>query len=133
MLRVRDFRSAARIAKLYGLNSLSGRVLLALTVVLLVCERIFLAAGVFGFVRSSTLGWASLGALVMLWGIRGLLRQKVSLDLRRNLTTMIAEAALANAGDDTFLQGPDAHAAVFEGRYAAEQVLIRNIPSFAAD
>jgi ABC-type transport system involved in cytochrome bd biosynthesis fused ATPase/permease subunit len=122
-----------RIGLLYRLLGTRARTLLALTAALLVVERTVLAAGAIGITRNPLIAWMASAGVVALWGIRGLVRQRVTKETREKLTMVIAEAALERGADGSFLPGEEADAAVFEGRFAAEQVLVRHLPSLFAE
>jgi len=112
-----------RIRELYALLSGRARVGLGVTAVMLVIERLILAAGAFGLT----------GRLAITWVLRGIVRQGVVKETREKLTMLIAEAALDRGADGSFLPGEEADAAVFEGRNAAEQVIVRHLPPLAAE
>ena len=122
-----------QIAQLYRLLSTKARILLAVTAVLLVVERILLAAGAIGLTRAVLFTGGAGAAVVGLWALRGLLRQRVTTEARQKLIMLIAETALERGADGSFLPGEEADAAVFEGRYAAEQVLVVSLPALLAE
>jgi ABC-type multidrug transport system fused ATPase/permease subunit len=122
-----------RLGQLYRLLGLHARAQLLLTAVVLVLERLVLAAGAIGITRGLHVAWGASAIVAGLWAVRGLLRQRVSSEAREKLTMTIAEGALAHGGQGSFLLGEEADAAVFEGRYAAEQVLVRHAPSLFAE
>jgi ATP-binding cassette, subfamily C, bacterial CydCD len=126
-------RVVRRIRELYRLLSRRAHIALALTAVLLIAERLILAAGAFGLTGRLAITWAASAAVVVLWTLRGLVRQSVVKETREKLTMLIAEAALERGGDGGFLPGEEADAAVFEGRNAAEQVLVRHLPPLVAE
>jgi ATP-binding cassette subfamily C protein CydCD len=68
-----------------------------------------------------------------MWGVRGFVRQSIVRETREKLTMGIASVALAQGGNGTVLPGEEADAAVFEGRSAAEQVIVRLAPSLVAE
>jgi ABC-type multidrug transport system fused ATPase/permease subunit len=124
---------ARRIRDLFDLLSRRARMGLGLTVMLLIVERLILAAGAFGLAGRLTLTWAATAGVVAFWALRGLVRQGVVKETREKLTMLIAEAALERGGDGSFLQGEEADAAVFEGRNVAEQVIVRHLPPLVAE
>ena len=117
-----------RIRELYQLLSGRARIGLAVTALLLVVERLVLAAGAFGLTGRFSITWAASAAVVALWALRGVVRQSVVKEAREKLTMVIAETALESGADGAFLPGEEADAAVFEGRNAAEQVIVRHLP-----
>lgn len=100
---------------------------------LLVFERLLLAAGAIGITRRPLLTWGASLGVVALWGIRGAVRQNVSKEARKAFTMKIAETALSSSVDGSLMSEEEGEAAVFEGRYAAEQVLIGHVPRFVAE
>jgi len=122
-----------RLRQLYRLLSGRARIGLALTAVLLVAERLLLAAGAFGLAGRLSVTWAASAGVVVLWALRGFVRQGVVKETREKLTMLIAEAALEHGADGAFLPGEEADAAVFEGRNAAEQVIVRHLPPLVAE
>lgn len=103
------------------------------TAVLLAVERLALAAGALGIARKSIFVWGASAAVAALFGLRGLLRQRLSTEAREKLTMLIAEAALLGEANGALLPGEEAEAAVFEGRHAAEQVMVRLVPPLLAE
>src|SRR5687767_13548436 len=97
-----------RITELYRLLGASARVLIVLTAVLLVIERIILAAGAIGITRRPLIAWTASAGVIALWGIRVLLRQRVTKEARETLTMVIAETALECGADGAFLPGEEA-------------------------
>jgi ABC-type multidrug transport system fused ATPase/permease subunit len=130
---IREARLSRRIAQLYTLLGRGVRAELAVAAFLLVMERVALAAGVIGASRELRLLAPAAAAVVALWTLRGFLRQRATADLRRRLTMLIAETALQRGASRSLLPGEEADAAVFEGRYAAEQVLIVHVPALFAE
>jgi ABC-type bacteriocin/lantibiotic exporter with double-glycine peptidase domain len=118
-----------RIAELYRLLSTRAQTGLALTAGLLVVERLVLAAGALGLTGRHTVTWAASAGVVVLWALRGFVQQGVTKETREKLTMAIAKTALERGGSGSFLPGEEADAAVFEGRNAAEQVIVRHTPS----
>jgi ATP-binding cassette subfamily C protein CydCD len=101
--------------------------------VLLVVERLVLAAGAFGLTGRLAVTWAASAGVAVLWAVRGVVRQGVVKEAREKLTMLIAETALVRGTDGGFLPGEEADAAVFEGRNAAEQVIVRHLPPLVAE
>jgi ABC-type multidrug transport system fused ATPase/permease subunit len=106
---------------------------LAFTALLLVVERLVLAAGAFGLTGCLDVTWGASAGIVALWALRGLVRQSIVKEARDKLTMLIAESALEHGADGSFLAGEEADAAVFEGRNAAEQVIVRHLPPLVAE
>jgi ABC-type bacteriocin/lantibiotic exporter with double-glycine peptidase domain len=121
------------LTQLFGLLSLRARIAVGVTTLLLVLERLVLAAGVFGLAGRFAVTWAASAGVVVLWAVRGLVRQSVTRETREKLTMLIAGAALEHGGDGSFLPGEEADAAVFEGRNAAEQVIVRHAPPLVGE
>jgi ABC-type multidrug transport system fused ATPase/permease subunit len=120
-----------RIGQIYRLLNATARAELAATAVLLAIERWVLAAAAIGLTRRLVFTWAATGVVGALWALRGLLRQEASTEVREKLTMTIAHAALRAGG--SLLPGEEAEAAVFEARFAAEQVLLRLLPALFAE
>jgi ABC-type multidrug transport system fused ATPase/permease subunit len=124
---------ARRLSQLYRLFGPTARAELLVTALLLAIERLVLAAGALVITRKSIFVWGATAIVGALFVLRGLLRQRVSMDAREKLTMLIAEAALLSGANGSLFPGEEAEAAVFEGRYAAEQVMVRHLPPVFAE
>src|SRR5215510_14299176 len=83
--------------------------------------------------RREVTTWVAGAAMIALYALRGLLRQDVQTEARRKLTMTIAEVAVGRQTAQPFLVGDEAEAAVFKGRYAAEQIVVRHLPALFAE
>jgi ABC-type bacteriocin/lantibiotic exporter with double-glycine peptidase domain len=122
-----------RLAELYRLLGPAARAQLLATAFLLVLERLVFAAGAIGITHRLIFVWGATAAVGAVWILRSLFRQRVTSAVREKITMAIAEAALESGANGTLLPGEEAEAAVFEGRYAAEQTMVRHLPSLFAE
>jgi ABC-type multidrug transport system fused ATPase/permease subunit len=119
--------------QLYRLVGVQARVQLSIIALLVVLERLVFAAAAIGITGRLLVTWAGGAAVVAIWSLKGLLKQRVTTEIRRKVTMLIAEGALLGNPDASFLPGGQADAAIFDGRHAAEKVLVQFLPALVGE
>jgi ABC-type transport system involved in cytochrome bd biosynthesis fused ATPase/permease subunit len=127
----RVLRAFRLIAALFTARS---RALVYAATILRIAERLLWAAAALGLAHDLTMTWIAGCSAAALWAIKGALRQIALADVRQKLTLAVVTAPLAaDPADFGRLPVEQAEAALFEGRYAAEQLLLSQIPALIGD
>jgi ABC-type multidrug transport system fused ATPase/permease subunit len=106
---------------------------LAAVVVLSMIERLLFALAAIRLVDGWMGAWAAAVGSVLAGVLRSVLRQRVTIELRTSLTMALVEGALLREPLALSTERTAAEAAIFEGRHAAEQIVVRQIPATLAD
>ncbi len=122
-----------RLASLVGLLDSRYRLALLAAVVFGMAERLLWAATAIGLVGSAWYGWAAGIAAAGISLMKAAISEPAQNALRRKLAMALVAAPFRDplAAETRTLE--QAEATVFEGRYAAEQVVLKFLPSLIAD